>query len=130
MNNPKDNPRIIISKELHGATAATAANYGKIFIATSKCVVKKISAVWTTASSSGTLQVQRLQGTETSGNGDDLLSSVIAMSGIAETTNEGTLTTTVADLILHEGDRLMLEDAGTLTSQAGLCVSIELELVD
>jgi len=130
MVNPKTPWRFQISAVLPGAVAAAAANYGKFFVATKKCVVKGIMVVWTTASTGGTLQIQRLQGTETSGNGDDLLSSTIDLSGTAETVNTGTLTSTVEYLILEAGDRLMLEDASTLTSQAGLCVTVELEQMD
>jgi len=130
MNNPKTPWRYQVSAVLPGASTATAADYGKFFVANKKCVVKAVRAVWTTASSSGALQIQRLQGTETSGSGDDLLASTIDMSGTAETVNTGTLTSTVAYLILEAGDRLMLEDSGTLTSGAGLCVTVELEQMD
>jgi len=130
MVNPKVPWRYQVSAVLAGAAAAAAANYGKFFVANKKCVVKGVKAVWTTASSSGALQIQRLQGTETSGSGDDLLSSTIDMSGAAETVNSGTLTSTVAYLVLEAGDRLMLEDSGTLTSGAGLCVTVELEQMD
>lgn len=131
--NPRDNSRIVITKELHGTAPATTANYGKFFVATSKCVVKKISEVHTTKGSHGsavTLQVERLQGTETSGNGDNLLATAFNLKGDAETVQTGTLTTTVANLVLSAGDRLNLVDAGTPTAVAGLCVVVELELVD
>ncbi|MDP8238348.1 MAG: hypothetical protein P9X24_04605 [Candidatus Hatepunaea meridiana] len=130
MNNPKVPWRFQVSAVLPGTGPASAGNYGKFFVANKKCVVKSVKAVWTTASTSGTLQLQRLQGTEAKASGDDLLSSTIDLSGTAETVNSGTLTTTVAYLILTAGDRLCLENGGTLTSGAGLCVTVELEQVD
>lgn len=111
---------------LQGTAPATAGNYGTFFIAPYKCKVLSAAAVWRTASTSGTLNIERLQGTESKGNGDDLLSSTIDMSGTAETVNSGTLTTTKATLELAAGDRLGLVNGGTLTSQADLCVFVEL----
>ena len=130
MNQPKDANQYMITHTLPGTTAATAGNYEVFFIAIKKCVVKAISAVWSGESSSGTLQVQRIQATETSGNGDDLLSSTIDLSGTASTVNNGTLTSTVAYLKLAAGDRLLIEDGGTMTGQDDLTVTVLLEQVD
>ncbi len=120
-----------ISKELHGATAATAANYGKIFVAPAICTVTKISEVHTTAGNDGsavTLDVERLQGTETSGNGDALLGGTkIDLKGTDETVQSPALTGTAASLVLAAGDRLNLVDTGTLTTLAGVVVTVELE---
>lgn len=130
---PKDARIFQITKELPGASPQTAANYGKFFVATSKCVVRKISEVHTTKGTHGsavTLQVERLQGTDTSGNGDDLLTTAFNLKGTDETVQNGTLTTTTANLILNAGDRLNLADAGTLTALVGVCVTVELEQVD
>jgi len=117
---------ITVSTRLAGSAAATAANYNAFWTAPYKCVVLGIDAIWGTASTSGTLNVERLQGTEAHDAGDDLLSSTIDMSGTANTVNAGTLTTTKATLELADGDRLGLVDSGTLTSQANLCVTVTL----
>jgi len=130
MANPKTAPRFQISAVLPGTAPQSAANFGKFFVADKKCILLGVRAAWTTASTSGTLQIQRLQGTEAKGSGDDLLSSTIAMSGTAETANSGTLTTTMAYRTLNAGDRLCLESAGTLSSGAGLVVTVALEQVD
>jgi len=124
--------RFIVSKELEGTAAATAANYGKIFIATRPCIVRAIKEVHTTAGNDEddvTLNVERLQGTETSGNGDALLSSAFNLKGTKETVQTGTLTSTTSYLTLATGDRLNLVDSGTLTSVAGVCVAVELEIL-
>jgi hypothetical protein len=127
------NNRFTVSTTLAGAASATAANYGKFFIAPRACTVTKISEVHTTAGSDGsavTLTVERLQGTETSGNGDDLLGTTkINLKGTAETVQSPDLTSTTASLTLAAGDRLNLIDTGTLTSVAGVCVTVELEWV-
>jgi len=119
---------IIASTTLHGAVPATATNYTTFFIAPYKCVVLGVDAIWGTASTSGTLNVERLQGTEAHDAGDDLLSSTIDMSGTANTVNAGTLIsgTSAGPLELADGDRLGLVDGGTLTSQANLTVTVTL----
>jgi len=121
--------RFVITEVLAGTSAASAAGYGKIFVAPKACTVKKISEVHTTASTDGsavTLHVERLQGTETSGNGDNLHTTGIDLKGTAETPQSPTLLTSGV-CALAAGDRLNLVDTGTLTSLAGLCVTVELE---
>lgn len=118
---------LVVSANLSGTQPVTAGNWGVFFIAPYKCVVLGIDAVWDTASSSGTLNVERIQGTETKGSGNDLLSSTIDTSGTAETVNAGTLiTTSTGNLELADGDRLGLVNGGTLTSGAGLIVTVTL----
>lgn len=116
---------MIITSHLQGAAGVTAANYGQFFIAPYDCVVRQIEAVWRTASSSGTLQVERLQGTEAKDAGNDLLSSTISTAGTAETVNTGTLITTNTEFLqLSVGDRLGLVNGGTLTSMADLQITV------
>lgn len=116
---------MIINAHLTGAEGVTAANYGQFFIAPYDCLVAQIEASWRTASSSGTLQVERLQGTEAKGAGNDLLSAVIATDGTAETVNTGALITTNPEFLeLAAGDRLGLVNGGTLTSMADLVVTV------
>jgi len=133
MQNPKDPSIFPIVHTLHGATAATAANYGKFFVADKRCVVQAIEEVHTTAGTDGsavTLMIERLQGTEKSGEGDDLLTTAFNLKGTAETVQSGTLTATKANLILNAGDRLNMEDTGTPTSVAGVQVTVKVEQTD
>ena len=128
VHNERDLRRIYVNETLQGAAAATAANYGKIFVATQRCKVVMVSEVHTTAAGqTATLDVERLQGTEASGAGDVLLAATkIDFEGTAETVQSPDLTATAAHLILEIGDRLNLVDAGTLTTLAGVCVTVEL----
>jgi len=114
---------LVVSEHLNGTQPATAGNYGTFFTAPYKCVVLGINVVHGTASTSGTVQVERLQGTEAKTTGDDLLTAAISTAGTADTVNAGTLTT-VDYLQLAAGDRLGLVNAGTLTSGADLCVTV------
>ena len=113
---------------LTGTAPATAANYNAFWTAPYKCVVLGVDAIWSTASTSGTLNIERLQGTEAHDAGDDLLSATIDTSGAANTVNAGTLIAGVnaGPLELDEGDRLGLVDAGTLTNLVNLTVTVTL----
>lgn len=118
-----------IEEHLQGAIPVTAANYGIFFVNKSDRTyeVSEIQVSWGTASTSGTLQIERLQSTEAKGAGDDLLSSTIDMSGTANTVNTGTLVTDKTLLKLEKGNRLGLVNGGTLTSQTDLCVTVYLQ---
>jgi len=118
--------------QLKGADPQTAANWGTIYIAPRRCTVKGINVSWgteTTDVGAVTLQLERLQGTEASGAGDDLLSTAIDMDsgGAANTVYAGTLTTTTAWLTLEEGNRLGLVASGTMAALADVAIVVELE---
>jgi len=115
----------VIHYQLLGADSATAANYTTIpFITQTAIEIISISASWTTASTSGTLQVERLQGTEAPGAGDDIMATTISTAGTANTvvTRQGNNLTAFRQL--EQGDRLAIEDAGTLTNLANLQITI------
>lgn len=90
-------------------------------------VLAGVSAVFTTASSSGTLQVESASGTTALGSGTSQLSSALSLSGTANTTVNGVLI--ASPTVLNAGDRLGIILAGTLTSLAGCCVTITLKRV-
>jgi len=117
---------LVVTENLAGATPITAANFGTIFVAPYKCVVLRVDVVWGTASTSGTLQVERLQGTEAKDAGNDLLAATVDMSAVADTVTTPALTTTTGDLELSQGDRLGLVNGGNLTSGANVVVTVEL----
>lgn len=122
--------KFVVNATLPGTSAATATNYGKVFIAPFICTVTSIKEVHGTAGSDGsavTLSVERLQGTEALGSGDELLAATkIDLKGTADTVQTPTLTATTANLTLAAGDRLGLVDTGTLTAVADVAVTIEL----
>lgn len=73
-----------------------------------------------TASSSGTVTLEKLTGTTAAGSGTALLTGTVALSGTANTPAFGTLISTVSSLNLSSTtavqDRLGLVFAGTMTS--------------
>ena len=117
---------IIANATLVGTAPATGTNYGTFFIAPYKCVVLGVDVMHGTASSSGTVNVEKLVDGDAQDAGDDLLSSVVSTAGTADTVTAGTLTTTTATLELAEGERLGLVDGGTLTSCANLTITVTL----
>jgi len=100
------------------------------FVAPFRCRVTKISEVHATvAGQAGTLTVERLQGTEAPGSGDDLLATTkVDLTATINTVQSPALTATVAHLVLEVGERLCLKLAsGAATSLANAALTVELE---
>lgn len=113
---------------LPGTMPATAANYGTFFTAPWPCVVKSVRAVHGTASSSGTVMVEKLVSGQAKDAGVDLLSAAISTAGTASIIRAGVLAG-AASTPLNAGESLGLVNGGTLTSGAALTVTVELERV-
>ena len=114
---------------LDGTSGQTAANYDRFWIAPAKCVIDTVDASWSTASSSGTLQVEKVASGTAQGSGTNLLSSTISTAGSADTTTAGTLSTTDATVELAVGNALALVNGGTLTSLVNLHVTVGLHWI-
>ena len=112
-----------ISHQLSGTLPATSANYQRFWTAPAKCVIDSVVASWATASSSGTLQIEKVPSGTAQASGTNLLTSTISTAGAADTNNSGTLSATAATLELAAGDSLALVDGGTLTSLVSLTVT-------
>lgn len=115
---------IVISVPLVAASVSET-----IFTAPFACELVAVSSVHRVASSSGTLQVQKLTGTTAPGSGTNLLTGTVSLSGTANTVVSGTPIATVATKRLAAGDRLGFTLAGTLTSLAGCVVTVTLKQV-
>lgn len=105
------------------------------FIAARACKVVRIDEVHATAgndASAVNLQITKDTGTNAPGAGTDLLTNNtnagFNMKGTANTVQNGTLVASAASLTLAAGDRLSADYAGTLTSLAGVVVTVTLEL--
>src|SRR3990167_6839742 len=79
----------IISIPIVHAIASTAAsiatNYGVIFTADKSYIFESVALFYGTAASAGTLQLEKLDGSEAQGSGDDLLDSQFSFTGAAPT---------------------------------------------
>lgn len=83
-----------------------------------------------TGSGTVTLTVKRCQGTEAATAGDDLLGDTkVNLKGDNNTLQSPALTGTSANLVLAAGDRLSVDTSGTLTSVAGVTVTVLLKRV-
>lgn len=100
---------------------------GNFFIADRDYELAEVACSWDVPSTSGTLQIQRLQGTEAPAGGDDLLTATVDLSAADDTVTRPALTTTVADRRLNRGDRLAAEFGGTVTN--GVAVTVVCVLI-
>lgn len=105
---------------------ATAANYDVIFTAPFPCEVSKVIETHRVASSSGTLNIEKLTSGQALDAGTNILATAFSTATTANTpqTKKGVALVSTTARQLKEGDRLALVDAGTLTSSAGLQVTI------
>lgn len=124
--------KFYIPHTIIGADAATAANYSVFFINyIGACVVSGFWEVHTTAGTDGsavTIGLEKLTGTTALGSGSSVLDSELSLKTTANTVQEGTLSMTLENRNLALGDRLALEDTGTLTSVENVTVLVELTL--
>ena len=113
--------------ELENTLPATAANYGIFFIAIKPCEVLVVKEVHGTASSSGTVTVEKLTGTTAKGSGT-ALTGAISTASTADTVQTATLVITQTNGIiptqLNIGDRLAIKSGGTLTSGKDLQITV------
>jgi len=117
---------IYASYNQYQATIPAGGTSLTIFIATRPCRVQSVSAVWSTASSSGTVDIKKDTGTNAPGAGTSVLTGTIGTASTANTVASGTVTGTVATKTLAAGDRLSIVFGGTMTLQAGLVVMVGL----
>lgn len=118
-----------VGTTLYGAEPVTATNYERFWTAPAKCVVDSLVATWSTASSSGTLQLEKVPSGTAQGSGTNILTTTIDTSGTADTNNSGTISSTAATAELAVGDSLALVNGGTLTSLANLQVTVGLHWI-
>ena len=129
-SNPKARVQsFTVNHALAGAAAATAANYGSFWVAPAKCVVDSIVYSFSANSSSGTVEVEKVPSATAQGSGTNLQTATVSTGSGANTNQTATLSGTVATVELAAGDRLALEDSGTLTSLTDLVVTVGLHWI-
>lgn len=112
---------------VQGATAADALD-SVFFLADRDFIVTAVSAVWSTAESTGSMDimVEKLTGTTACASGTDLMSAVIAGTGTANTVTTASLTATAANLFVAEGNRLCVDLTATPNEVANMVVTVTL----
>lgn len=118
---------VITASWEQGGTAGDALDT-VFFIANDNYRVVEVEAMWSTAESTGNMDIdpERLQSTEACGSGDDLLSAVIDGTGTANTVNTGTLTTTLENLNILAGNRLCVDLTATPNEIVNLVVTVSM----
>ena len=120
------------ARDLQAGIRFAAADMGAIFfVARRPMLVTKIREIHATpAGQAGTMTVERLQGTQAPGSGDDLLGPTkINLQGTANTEQSPALATTGV-VRLQPGDRLALRLAsGAATGLANALLTVELALL-
>lgn len=84
-----------------------------------------VSEVHGTASTSGTLQIEKATGTQAVGSGTNILTGTMSLSGTANTTIAGTLVATAGVTTFAPGNRVNAILAGTLTNLANCTITVE-----
>lgn len=115
--------------ETFGPFAAATATTESVFIAPFALELVGFQIVFGTASSSGTITIEKLTGTTAPGGGTALLTGTVSTAGTANTVLKGTLIGAPGSLQLAAGDRLGLVFAGTATGLVGLQVEALLKKI-
>lgn len=107
-----------------GAYTVTVNNLGAsstsqtAFVADANYIFTAVTETHGTASSSGTLQVEKATGTQAIAAGTNMLTGTISLAGTANTPLAGTLVTTASTVAIAAGNRVNLIIGGTMTSYA------------
>ena len=129
-SNPKARVQsFTVSVLLSGTAPATASQYERFWVAPAKCVVDYFTLTYSVASSSGTVQLEKVPSGTAQGSGTNILTGTVSTSSTANTNNAGTISTTAATAELAVGDALALVNGGTLTSLTDLHATVGLHWI-
>jgi len=103
---------------------ASTSTSQTLFLSDAAYLVTAVREIHGTASSSGTLQVEKATGTQAIASGTNILTGTVSLAGTANTVLSGTLVATTSTLTLAAGNRLNAILGGTLTSLANASVTI------
>lgn len=109
---------------LRGQSAAVGGNYGIEIIARNAFEVSQIAVRFRVASTSGTLNIEKIRGNGAEGTGVDLCKTDFSLSGAINTVVTKSGVDLVRDRVVAQGDSLALVYGGTLTNLEQLVVTI------
>jgi hypothetical protein len=110
---------------LHSQSFGASQGSFTLFLADGNYQVTGVKAIFGTASSSGTAQVEVATGTQAVGSGTVQLTGTVSLAGTANTVVNGTLITTPT--AIAAGNRVNVILAGTLTSLANAVITVTLK---
>lgn len=120
---------VVIPVNLTGTAAATAANYGRVFLADRAYKIIQATELHRTLGTDAgavTLDLEKLTGTQAEGAGVNMTSTNFNLKGTIDTLQTLAPSATIANTQLAAGDRIVLKDTGVLTAVADVVVSIVL----
>lgn len=130
LNNPKARVQsFTVNTLLSGTAPQTASQYERFWTAPAKCVVDYFVLTYSVASTSGTVQLEKVPSGTAQGSGTNILTGTVSTSSTANTNNEGTISSTAATAELAAGDSLALVNGGTLTGLTDLQVTVGLHWI-
>lgn len=130
LSNPKARVQsFTVNTLLTGTAPATASQYERFWTAPAKCVVDYLVLTYSVASTSGTVQLEKVPSGTAQGSGTNILTATVSTSSAANTNNEGTISSTAATAELAAGDSLALVNGGTLTGLTDLQVTVGLHWI-
>lgn len=115
-----------VTVNLFDTQPQTAANYGIFFTALRPSEILEESVVFGTASTSGTVQIEKLISTTAKGSGLATSVSTFSTAGTANTVVRKKATD-LQNRQLDVGDRLAIKSTGTLTNGKDLQITVYLK---
>jgi hypothetical protein len=120
----------IVSDKIALVFQLTASSVSEqVFIADGDFELVSVERAFRVASTSGTLDVEKLTGTTAPGSGTSMLTGTVSLAGAANTVVAGTVHGTQATRRVTDGDRIGLKIGGTMTNLAGCAVVVTLKRV-
>ena len=122
-----------ITVRIPGTSAATAANYtAPFFIADRSYEIIEVRERHETAGSDGsavTVDVYKVPSGTAPASGTSVLTTTMNLKATANTNQSGSVTATISNKRIARGDSLALVTSGTLTSVAGVTVSVLIKAI-
>lgn len=121
---------VVVQAVVTGTSAATATNYGRIFLADRAYKIIQATETHRTLGTDGsavTLDLEKATGTQAEGSGVNMTATNFNLKGTIDTVQTILPSATYANTLLAAGDRIILKDTGVLTAVADVAVSIVLQ---
>lgn len=114
----------VVNDILFASNPATSSNFSVIYNIPFPAELARVLVSWTQASSSGTLQIEKLESAAAPGGGTDLLTTAFDLSDTANTVYTKRGRDMEPGRVFRSGDRLGLVSGGTLTNLENLVITM------
>jgi hypothetical protein len=114
----------VINEVFRWTDGETAGRYSTFYNVPAPMEFILVLVSYSGASASGTLQLEKLTGTQAPGAGSTILSTTISLAGAVNTVITRTQRQMTASRVFVQGDRIALIDGGVLTGIRDLVITI------